>query len=252
MVEMMNDNATPLWLHAEWPAPKNVRTLITTRIGGVSLPPYQSLNLGTHVGDDIDAVAENRRIVQTQVPVPVRYLNQIHSSRVVSAIECQTLEDADASVDRSGQIACAVMTADCLPVLFCDTQGQVVGAAHAGWKGLANGVLEATVAAMQVPHDNVLAYLGPAIGPEAFEVGQDVRQAFLQRYTNADEAFTSIGNDKFLLDIYLMATIVLQAIGVHKIYGGGRCTVSERQYFFSYRRDHTTGRMASIIWLDNT
>lgn len=239
------------FLRADWPAPPNVHTLITTRRGGVSQGAYASLNLGAHVGDEPADVAENRRRVQAAVPLPVGYLNQTHSSRVVRAVDClDAVPDADASVDTGGRAACAVMTADCLPVLFCDRAGTVVAAAHAGWRGLAGGVLENTVAAMQVPPAGIMAWLGPAISADAFEVGRDVSDAFRRPLGAAAEAaFEPIGGGKYLADIYALARLVLQGAGVTQVYGGGCCTVLERDTFFSYRRDGQTGRMLSAVWL---
>ncbi|QEY23152.1 peptidoglycan editing factor PgeF [Neisseria animalis] len=241
------------FLQADWPAPANVKTLISTRNGGASKPPYHSLNVGAHVGDHSDDVKRNRQIIQEEAGVPVAYLNQIHSSTVVRAEDAlETLRDADASVDRSGKAACAAMTADCLPVLFCDKAGTVVAAAHAGWRGLAGGVLQNTVKAMGVAPLEIMAYFGPAIGPDAFEVGQDVVDVFCKQYPEAERAFEHIGSGKYLADIYALARLVLQHEGVNMIYGGEHCTVLERDTFFSYRRDKQTGRMVSLIWLDKT
>ena len=239
------------FLTADWPAPSNVKTLITTRNGGVSEGVYRSLNVGAHVGDLPAHVAKNREIVQQQVGAPIAYLNQIHSNRVVQAAEAlESLIDADASVDSSGRAACASMTADCLPVLFCDRAGTVVAAAHAGWRGLAGGVLQNTVAAMQVDPLDIMAYLGPAIGADAFEVGQEVWDEFCTQIPAAESAFEPIGGGKYLADIYALARLVLQREGVTQIYGGDYCTVLQRDTFFSYRRDGQTGRMVSVIWLD--
>ncbi|STZ75916.1 peptidoglycan editing factor PgeF [Bergeriella denitrificans] len=241
------------FLTADWPAPARVKTLITTRKGGVSSAPFHSMNVGAHVGDRPEDVARNREIVQARVGKPVAYLNQIHSSKVVRAQEAlSALIDADAAVDDTGTAACASMTADCLPVLFCDKAGTVVAAAHAGWRGLAGGVLQNTVRAMQTDPLEIMAYLGPAIGPEAFEVGEDVRAAFCAQMPEAAEAFEPISDGKYLADIYALARMVLQREGVHLIYGGTHCTVLERDTFFSYRRDGgQTGRMVSLIWLDS-
>ncbi|SUA36142.1 Laccase domain protein yfiH [Neisseria zoodegmatis] len=237
---------------AEWPAPANVHTLITTRNGGISEGAYRSLNLGSHVGDRPEHVRYNRETVQAHVGVPVVYLNQIHGTTVIQAAEhIGVSPDADAAVDRTASAACAAMTADCLPVLFCDKAGTVVAAAHAGWRGLAGGVLQNTIAAMNVPSLEIMAYLGPAIGPDAFEVGQDVFDVFCAQTHEASRAFEPIGDNKYLADIYALARLVLQREGVNMIYGGNHCTVLERETFFSYRREKQTGRMASIIWLDN-
>ena len=237
-------------LHADWPAPNNVHTLITTRQGGISQDRFASLNVGDHVGDDSVAVAENRRRVQVHVPLPLAYLRQVHGNRVVPAADCLGAPpEADAAFDRSRRAACAVMTADCLPVLLCDRTGSVVAAAHAGWRGLAGGVLENTIAAMQADPADLLAWLGPAIGPDAFEVGGDVLAAFTQADPAAEAAFEPIGSGKYLANIYLLATQTLRRAGVSQIYGGRHCTVLERDRFFSYRRDGQTGRMASAVWL---
>ncbi|SNB67345.1 Laccase domain protein YfiH [Kingella negevensis] len=239
------------FFHANWIAPQNVKTLITTRNGGVSLGKFSSLNVGTHVGDNPEHVAKNREIVQQQVSVPMAYLNQIHSADVVRATDSVNIPlDADASWDNSGSVACAVMTADCLPVLFCDRAGTVVAAAHAGWRGLASGVLQNTVAAMGVEPIEIMAYFAPAIGAEAFEVGQDVFDAFVSDLPAAERAFQGIGGGKYLADIYDLARLVLQREGVTQIFGGEHCTVLERESFFSYRRDGQTGRMVSAIWLE--
>ncbi|CAI1086392.1 Laccase domain protein yfiH [Serratia quinivorans] len=235
----------------DWPLPAGVKACSTTRHGGISLPPYDSLNLGTHVGDEAQAVAVNRqRLVEgadlPQMPV---WLEQVHGTRVVR-LDGQTPADLQADAVYSnvpGQV-CAVMTADCLPVLFCSQVGDEVAAAHAGWRGLCNGVLEQTLAAFTAEPGRISAWLGPAIGPQQFEVGPEVRAAFIAVDDAAAAAFTPQG-DKFLADIYLLARQRLQRAGIHAIYGGDRCTVSEISHFFSYRRDGITGRLASLIWL---
>ncbi len=238
------------WLHADWPAPPRVHTLISTRVGGISQGVFASLNVGAHVGDEPAHVAANRARVQAQVPLPLAYLQQTHSVDVVEATASVAAPlAADASVDRSGTVACAVMTADCLPVLLCDRSGSVVAAAHAGWRGLLNGVLERTLAAMQVDAADVLAYFGPAIGADAFEVGGEVQAAFCAAQAQAEQAFQDIGQGQYLADIYALARLRLQAAGVGAVYGGEHCTVLDRVRFFSYRRDGQTGRMVSAIWL---
>ncbi|KPN71359.1 peptidoglycan editing factor PgeF [Neisseria sp. 83E34] len=239
------------FLDADWPAPCNVKVLITTRKGGKSNGCFSSLNVGAHVGDNPEAVAQNRAYVQEHVGAPLVFLNQVHGVDVVKAVDAKRgLTDADACVDNMGSAACVVMTADCLPVLFCDRAGTVVAAAHAGWRGLAQGVLQNTIAAMQVDPMEIMAYFGPAIGPDAFEVGEDVREAFCNQIAAAEDAFQSIGGNKYLADIYQLARLILHREGVTQIYGGSHCTVLERENFFSYRRDGQTGRMASIIWLE--
>ncbi len=255
-IKMISDEKVALdsdnpFLTADWAAPNHIKTLISTRQGGVSVPPYQSMNLGLHVGDDVEHVQQNRAMVAQQTGLPVCYLNQVHGRVVVNAQEALNLNmDADASIDRSGKVACGIMTADCLPVLFTDTEGTVVGAAHAGWRGLAGGVLEATVEKMAVPPKNILAFLGPAIGPDAFEVGQDVKDAFCQQTVEASRFFIPINEKQYLADIYGLARLRLNQMGLEQISGGEYCTVLQRDLFFSYRRDGgQTGRMLSAIWI---
>ena len=241
-------------IHPDWPVPGRVNSLMTTRRGGVSSAPWDSFNLGDHVGDDPQHVAANRAHLREHLPADPHWLKQVHSARVVEAGRDANLE-ADAAFTRSPATVCAVLTADCLPVLFCDHAGSVVAAAHAGWRGLAGGVLEAAVAAMGVAPDDVLAWMGPAIGPRAFEVGDEVRQAFVRQQAETASAFTpqpSTGESarKWLADIYQLARLRLNRAGVASIYGGGRCTCGEAEEFFSYRRDGVTGRMAALIWLE--
>ncbi|MCD0494267.1 peptidoglycan editing factor PgeF [Chromobacterium violaceum] len=240
------------WISADWPAPARVRTLVTTRNGGVSQPPYASLNLGAHVGDDPQAVAANRARLRDALPAEPAWLNQVHGVAVADASAVgANAPDADASFAREPGVVCAAMTADCLPVLLCDERGQTVAAAHAGWRGLCDGVIEATVAAMALPPSDLMAWLSPAIGPDAFEVGAEVRQAFIAKDAEADSAFVDIGNGKYLADIYALARLRLRKLGVSRVYGGDFCTVIDRDRFFSYRRDGVTGRMASMIWLED-
>ncbi|MFP5417907.1 MAG: peptidoglycan editing factor PgeF [Gammaproteobacteria bacterium] len=223
---------------------------MTTRLGGVSAGAWASLNLGDHVGDDPRCVAENRSRLRARMGTEPVWLKQVHGTRVVTAGESGA--EADAVVSCKAQNVCAVLTADCLPVLFCDRAGSVVAAAHAGWRGLADGVLEATVEAMRVPSGDIMGWMGAAIGPQAFEVGDEVRQAFVDRHAEAARAFAPHPANiagKWLADIYTLARIRLQQVGVQAIYGGGRCTFTEAETFFSYRRDGVTGRMASLIWL---
>ena len=232
----------------DWPVPAHVKSLMTTRVGGVSVGPFASLNLGMHVQDDSTAVAENRRRLRETLPAEPVWLNQIHGTKVIQADTAGGVPDADASFTRTPNTVCAVMTADCLPVLFSARDGSVVAAAHAGWRGLASGVLEATLAAMQVPPDEVMAWLGAAIGPDAFEVGAEVRDTFISSHPQSVAAFTS-HQHKWLADIYTLARIRLNACGVHAVYGGGLCTYTDAARFYSYRRDGITGRMATLIWL---
>lgn len=238
------------WIVPEWPAPPQVRSLLTTRHGGVSRGAYASLNLGDHVGDDPLAVAENRRRLASRLDTSPVWLNQVHGTLVLDAGQLPSAlrPEADASFTRRPGVACAVMTADCLPVLLCDKAGSVVAAAHAGWRGLHAGILERTVAAMACPGEELLAYLGPAIGAQAFEVGDEVRTAFVAANAQDALAFKPQGG-KWLADIYLLARQRLARLGVDAIFGGDCCTVGEPERFFSYRRDGVTGRMASMIWL---
>lgn len=241
------------WIVPDWPAPPGVRALFTTRNGGVSRGPYASLNLGDHVGDDPQAVAANRSLLCQVVAggaSPV-WLEQVHGTRVIDAaahVASRIPPQADASFSRQSGVCCAVMTADCLPVLFCDDSGSVVGAAHAGWRGLLAGVLEQTIAAMGAPPATLLAYLGPAIGPQAFEVGDEVRGAFAAADAATAAAFAPLPAGKWLADIYRLARLRLAAQGVDRVFGGALCTASDARRFFSYRRDGLTGRMASLIW----
>ncbi|WP_210641003.1 peptidoglycan editing factor PgeF [Pseudomonas sp. Tri1] len=237
------------WLIPDWPAPAWVKACVTTRAGGVSLAPFDSLNLGDHVGDDPGAVAENRRRLTDRFAMRPAWLQQVHGVAVVEADPTQ-VATADASWTATPGIACTAMTADCLPVLFCNRAGTRVAAAHAGWRGLANGVLEATLDNLEVPVGEVLAWLGPAIGPQAFEVGPEVREAFIAQLPQAAQAFVPSHNvGKFLADIYALARLRLAARGVTAVYGGGLCTVTDPR-FFSYRRNPRTGRFASLIWID--
>ncbi|MCL2345544.1 MAG: peptidoglycan editing factor PgeF [Desulfobulbus sp.] len=239
-------------LHPEWPAPPQVRALQTLRGGGCSPAPWDSCNFGDYVGDKPERVAANRARLRPLLPSEPCWLRQVHGITVVDAATVDTTAgapEADAAFARQPGTVCAVMTADCLPALFCDRAGSVVAAAHAGWRGLADGVLEATVAAMNAPPSEVLAWFGPAIGPRCFEVGGEVRSAFVEHDPAAASAFQPAGDGKWLADIYTLARQRLMAIGVTAIFGGGHCTMSERERFFSYRRDDVTGRMATLIWL---
>jgi YfiH family protein len=237
------------WIVPDWPAPANVRALITTRNGGVSTGPFASMNLGQRVDDDIQRVRSNRASLRDLLPAEPKWLLQVHGVDVVNADRLQQLAEADAAVARNPGSVCTVMVADCLPVLLTDRAGRVVAAAHAGWRGLAAGVLENTVRGMDTAADELLAYLGPAIGPSAFEVGADVREAFLIRSTDAASAFIAHKPGKWLADLFALARQRLRASGVRQIFGGGLCTYSDPRRFFSHRRDIVTGRMAALIWL---
>lgn len=232
-----------------WNAPANVCALVTTRVGGVSQGPYASLNLGDHVGDDPLAVTQNRALLRELLPAEPVWLRQVHGLAVVEADRASGIPEGDAGVSRQPGTVCAVLTADCLPLLLCDAGGTIVGAAHAGWRGLAGGVIEATVAAMGVAPGQLMAWLGPAIGPQAFEVGDEVREIFMGHDPAAERAFVAHGNGKWLADIYQLASQRLARLGVPRVYGGGLCTFRDGERFYSYRRDGATGRMASLIWL---
>jgi YfiH family protein len=237
----------------DWPAPPSVRAAITTRSGGVSGAPWDSLNLAGHVGDDPACVAENRRRLREALALPAEpfWLHQVHGCDVADAGKDVTGGPcaADAAVADRPRAVCAVLTADCLPVLFCSRAGDWVAAAHAGWRGLAAGVLEAAVARAPVPAADVLAWLGPAIGPDAFEVGPEVRAAFLAQDPGAEGCFRPSPAGRWLADLYALARRRLERCGVRWVGGGGLCTFTDRERFFSFRRDGTTGRMASLVWL---
>ncbi len=250
----MNTSGTINVLQPDWPAPPQVRAISTTRSGGVSEGCYAGLNLALHVEDDPQHVAQNRQqlmscINQEQSPV---WLEQVHGQRVVdlSLVAQGEVPQADASMSQSAKTGiCTVMTADCLPILICNRQGTRVAAAHAGWRGLAEGVIESTIKALQQPADQLLVWLGPAIGPEAFEVGDDVREVFLRQHYQTEAAFVKHRPGHYMADIYQLARIRLSLMGIESVYGGGYCTFSDADQFFSFRRDGKTGRQASMIWL---
>jgi YfiH family protein len=233
------------WLQPDWPAPPNVRALSTTRSGGRSEGPWSSLNLGMHCGDDPDDVFWNRHKLQEVLPAPPRWLQQVHGSKVVTFAESDSRTEADAIASFEPGQVCAVLTADCLPVLLCSQSGDRVAAVHAGWRGLAAGVLQAAVKALNLPPAGLLAWLGPAIGPAVYEVGNEVATAFPEEFP---AGFKRRG-DRWLMDLYSLARLKLQGAGVSAIYGGGFCSYSDSERFFSYRRDGETGRMASLVWL---
>jgi YfiH family protein len=232
-----------------WPAPPGVRALQTLRGGGCSKAPWNSFNLGDHVGDAIEHVESNRAALRQLLPGDPLWLNQVHGTVTVDAEKSPNFSTADASFTRQTNRVCAVMTADCLPVLFCDRAGSVVAAAHAGWRGLLDGVLEQTITSMAVPPNEIIAWLGPAIGPASFEVGDEMRTAFINKSTEAGKAFVAHAQGKWLADIYRLARQRLNFAGVFEISGGDACTFSDPEHYFSYRRDGVTGRMASLIWL---
>ena len=256
----------------EWPAPDRVRCAFTLRAGGVSVAPYDSLNVGAHVGDTAEAVGENRRRVREYLPLPAEpvWLLQVHGSDVVdldgledapspSSSDAPGLPDigcvmaasprADASLTRVEGRVCVIQVADCMPVLFAARDGSVVGAAHAGWRGLAGGVLEQTVRASGVPPADLLAWLGPTISQQHFEVGDDVRTAFVSGDPGAAAAFVTNTRGRWQCDLYTLARQRLAALGVRDVFGGGWCTYGDAARFFSFRRDGQCGRMAALIWL---
>jgi YfiH family protein len=235
---------------ADWPAPPGIVAGCTLRKGGVSGKTFESLNLGAHVGDQPENVAENRQrfLASCRAPQEPVWLNQVHSNSVVIDPDSDAEPKADAVLSRKSDTVCAVLTADCLPVLFVTRSGDEIAAAHAGWRGLCAGVLEATIAAFSAPPDSLLAWLGPAISQSAFEVGGEVRDAFLEQGANADSCFVRNGRGKWQADLYQLAQLRLAAAGVVDIYGGGLCTFSQSDRYFSYRRDGQCGRMASYIF----
>lgn len=237
------------WLTPDWPAPANVHAATTLRSGGISCGAYTSLNPAMHVGDDVGVVKQNRQTIKESLGLPGDpvWLDQIHSNRAVPAVTTESLQQADASYTAESGVVCAVLTADCLPLLVCAVDGSWVAAIHAGWRGLLAGVIGNTVSAMQ--NSDLLVWLGPAIGPDCFEVGAEVRDAFLQKSAAFSTAFKPQNNGKWLADIYQLARIDLAMMGLNiKVYGGGFCTVTEQERFYSYRRDKQTGRMATLIW----
>ena len=235
-----------------WPAPKNIHALQTNREGGCSHAPYDSFNLGSHVGDDPIRVAQNRQLLSQFLPSEPVWLNQLHGINVVDAAQMDCVPDADASYSTHKNVVCVTMTADCLPILVCNTAGTVVASIHAGWRSLCDGVIEATIAKLPAKPADLMAWLGPAIGPNAFEVGAEVREQFIAKDAKAELAFNKHG-DKYLADIYQIATQRLNNLGVTQIYGGGQdedwCTFTDEKSYFSFRRDGDTGRMATLIWL---
>jgi YfiH family protein len=234
----------------DWPVPPGVRALTTTRKGGASRSPWCGFNLGTHVGDDPAAVAANRARLRRELPADPVWLDQVHGIRCVDAAMSQAGTEADASFTRQRGVVCTVLTADCLPVLLCDDNASVVGIAHAGWRGLAAGVIEAAATALGEPGCRLRAWLGPAIGPQFFEVGNEVRDLLVGQDPGAASAFAAVVDGKWLCNIHGLARRRLNAIGIDRISVSGGCTMGDADNFFSYRRDGVTGRMASLIWLE--
>lgn len=235
---------------ADWPVPAGIHAMTTTRQGGVSLPPFDAMNLADHVGDDPKAVAENRQRLRQIAALPSEplWLQQTHSTRVINADNWQPGIEADSIISVETNVVCAILTADCLPVCLFDKTTEKVAAIHAGWRGLANGIIEKTVTRMTTTPSQIIAWLGPAIGPQQFEVGTDVYQAFTQSDAQVSQAFILQNNGRYLADIYQLARQRLTQSGVSQITGGEHCTVSDPASFYSYRRDGQTGRMATLIW----
>jgi YfiH family protein len=239
------------FIYPNWPAPAHIKALTTTRHGGFSPAPFDSLNLGDHVGDKDLKVKQNRNILiqRAELPEPPRWLSQSHGCEVIDSSQWKTGEQADGIISNTINHVCPILTADCLPILLSNRQGDTVAAIHAGWRGLANGIVERAIASFSCNTQDILVWLGPAIGPEQFEVGQDVVNAFVGHDVLAKQAFRQTDETHYLADIYLLARQHLNALGVSEIYGGQFCTVNDPERFFSYRRDKATGRMASVIWI---
>ena len=251
------------WLVPDWPAPVAVRALSTWRSGGVSTASYASLNLGDHVGDAPESVAENRLRLAAAASLPAEpaWLSQVHGTRVADLDAAGRdaagrdadgrKEPADAAFSRQSGRVCAILTADCLPILLAADSGDLVAAIHAGWRGLAAGIIETTLAALAVPPAKLLVWLGPAIGPRHFEVGKEVRAALLERDPTAEAAFAPNARGRFMADLGGLARRRLTAAGIARIYGGGQCTFADQDRYFSHRRDGVTGRQATLIWLQH-
>jgi polyphenol oxidase len=237
------------WVEPDWPGPPGVRVISTGRCGGVSGERYASLNLATHVGDAPTAVAENRARLRGAAGLPAEpiWLTQVHGTAAID-LDVEVAGAADASFTRRAGMVCAILTADCLPVVFASESGDVLAAAHAGWRGLSAGILEATVQSMRVPPARLLAWLGPSIGPDHFEVGGEVREAFLVQDPGADSAFRANARGRFMADLPELACRRLRNMGIARIFGGGECTYEKSARYFSHRRDGNTGRQATLIW----
>ena len=241
------------WLRPDWPAPERVKALSTTRVGGVSQPPWDSMNPACHTEYDTAHIVENRRILRQRGGLPAEplWLTQVHGDGVVDAASAAPETRADGSFTTQPGVVCAVMTADCLPVLLCHKSGRQVAALHAGWRGLAGGVLEAGVAGFNAPGEELLAWLGPCIGPQAFEVGEEVRQAFVDKSSEMAAAFRqSSTNGRWLADMHKLARLTLAQAGVDAVYAQEDCTFSSPDRYFSYRRDGVCGRMVSLVWIE--
>jgi polyphenol oxidase len=264
--EPVNPSSAFPVIYANWPAPKHIRAFSTTRIGGISLGNYASFNLGIRGGDDPQHVEHNRLKLLEVLPQSPVWLNQVHGTEVHHLSfdldhRNQSIPDAtnplqspqaDAVWTECPNTVCAVLTADCLPVLFCDRKGTRVAAAHAGWKGLLHGVLERTVEALQCPPEDILTWMGPAITQTAFEVGPEVKEAFVFAQAQAEQAFVPGKGDRWHADLYALARMRLAALGLNQVFGQPLCTYSDSERFYSFRRDGATGRMATLIWIEAT
>ena len=236
----------------EWPVPSHIKAIQTLRVGGESKGKYKSFNVATHVDDDVNLVNANRAVLNQYLPSKPFWLHQTHSVDVIE-LPSQAL-NGDASFTKTKNVVCVVQTADCLPLLVTNKEGTVVAAIHAGWRGLLNGVIENTLHQMNLPMNELLVWLGPAISQKHFEVGNEVKLSFCEKHHEAEKAFQSVSNQKWLADIYMLAKIRLYAYGVTEIYGASMtndyCTYAQHEDYFSYRRDGETGRMASLIWIE--
>jgi YfiH family protein len=242
----------PQWLIPDWPAPARVRAFVTTRDGGVSGGEYASMNLGSRSGDDVANVARNRLIVRSQLPATPRWMAQVHGAEVadLDRLREDDVPSADAATTGIPGRVGAVLTADCMPLFLCDERGRRVGVAHAGWRGMAAGVIENTVRSVGADPAKLMAWMGPTIGPTAFEVGPEVREAFVAVDSRAADAFVQHKPGKYLADLYALARQRLQRAGVARVFGGGFCTYREADRFFSYRRARKSGRMGAFIWME--
>jgi YfiH family protein len=241
------------WIEPDWPAPPGVRLISTLRTGGVSEGRYSSLNLGDHVEDDASRVAENRRLLKNSALLPAEpsWLKQVHGVAVADLDEPKDVQAADASVTRHVGRVCAILTADCLPVMLAARSGEAIGAVHAGWRGLAAGVIESAVGSLALPGEQLQAWLGPSIGPEHFEVGAEVRETFVFADETAELAFRPNARGRFEADLRVLARQRLERLGIRHIYGGEECTYADPERLFSHRRDGQTGRQATLIWRES-
>ena len=248
---MEAEQQSPGFITPVWPAPANVHALTTLRTGGHSSAPYSSFNLAAHTGDNAETVNRNRALLHQHFKLPAEpvWLQQVHSNRIVTADPGETGAEADGSWTSSAGYVCVVMTADCLPVLICNQQGSKVAAVHAGWRGLHAGVVTNAIRMLESDPEELMVWLGPAIGPQAFEVGAEVLRAFTDANTENTSAFRQTDDQHWLCDLYLLARIELSSQGITSVFGGSECTFTDEGRFYSYRRDGSTGRMASLIWL---